>query len=118
MCIIMTQRETLPAEKRSAKASQAAVDKLMAYDRELKSNSYAEAPSFEDGVFGSLFSIKQRGERSEWRNLLGRYIRPMHIYVVILRAPQVVVCAFRLICVKKGDNPCAVAPPSSVPTMM
>ena len=61
MCTIMTQRETLPAEKRSVKASQAAVDKLMAYDRELKSNSYAEAPSFEDGVFGSLFSIKQRG---------------------------------------------------------
>ena len=33
MCTIMIQRETLPAEKRSRKASQEAVDKLMAYDK-------------------------------------------------------------------------------------
>ena len=33
MCTIMLQRETLPAEKRSRKASQEAVDKLMAYDK-------------------------------------------------------------------------------------
>ena len=33
MCTIMTQRETLPAEKRSRIDSQKAVDKLMAYDK-------------------------------------------------------------------------------------
>ena len=33
MCTIMIQRETLPAERRSRKASQDAVDKLMAYDK-------------------------------------------------------------------------------------
>ena len=33
MCTIMIQRETLLAEKRSRKASQEAVDKLMAYDK-------------------------------------------------------------------------------------
>ena len=33
MCTIMIQRETLPAEKRSRKASQEAVDKLIAYDK-------------------------------------------------------------------------------------
>ena len=35
MCTILTQSETLPAEKRSHKDSQAAVDKLMEYDRKL-----------------------------------------------------------------------------------
>ena len=35
MCTILTQSETLPAEKRSCKDSQAAVDKLMEYDRKL-----------------------------------------------------------------------------------
>ena len=35
MCTILTQSETLPAEKRSHKVSQAAVDKLMEYDRKL-----------------------------------------------------------------------------------
>ena len=32
MCTILVQSETLPAEKRSRKASQAEVDKLMEYD--------------------------------------------------------------------------------------
>ena len=35
MCTIMTFRETLPAEKRSATASQQAVDRLMEYERKL-----------------------------------------------------------------------------------
>ena len=35
MCTILIQSETLPAEKRSCKDSQAAVDKLMEYDRKL-----------------------------------------------------------------------------------
>ena len=35
MCTILTQSETLPAEKRSRKDSQAEVDKLMEYDRKL-----------------------------------------------------------------------------------
>ena len=35
MCTILVQSETLPAEKRSRKDSQAAVDKLMEYDRKL-----------------------------------------------------------------------------------
>ena len=35
MCTILVQSETLPAEKRSCKDSQAAVDKLMEYDRKL-----------------------------------------------------------------------------------
>ena len=36
----------------------------------------------------------------------------------IRQAPQVVVCAIGLFCVKKGDNPiCSGFPPSSVPTM-
>ena len=35
MCTIMTFRETLPAEKRSVKASQQAVDRLMEYERKL-----------------------------------------------------------------------------------
>ena len=35
MCTILTQSETLPAEKRSHKDSQAEVDKLMEYDRKL-----------------------------------------------------------------------------------
>ena len=35
MCTILLQSETLPAEKRSRKASQAEVDKLMEYDRKL-----------------------------------------------------------------------------------
>ena len=35
MCTILVQSETLPAEKRSHKDSQAAVDKLMEYDRKL-----------------------------------------------------------------------------------
>ena len=35
MCTILVQLETLPAEKRSHKDSQAAVDKLMEYDRKL-----------------------------------------------------------------------------------
>ena len=35
MCTILTQSETLPAEKRSCKDSQAEVDKLMEYDRKL-----------------------------------------------------------------------------------
>ena len=48
MCMIMTQRETLPAERRSRKASQEAVDKLMDYERELKNNPYAETPCFDD----------------------------------------------------------------------
>ena len=61
MCTIMTQRETLPAERRSRKASQDAVDKLMAYDRELKTNPDAETPCFDDGIFGSVFSYRQRG---------------------------------------------------------
>ena len=33
MCTIMTQRETLPAERRNRRTSQKAVDKLMAYDK-------------------------------------------------------------------------------------
>ena len=61
MCTIMTQRETLPAEKRSCKASQEAVDKLIAYDQELKTNPSAETPRFDDGIFGSIFSYRQRG---------------------------------------------------------
>ena len=35
MCTILVQSETLPAEKRSRKDSQAEVDKLMEYDRKL-----------------------------------------------------------------------------------
>ena len=35
MCTILLQSETLPAEKRSRKDSQAEVDKLMEYDRKL-----------------------------------------------------------------------------------
>ena len=35
MCTILLQSETLPAEKRSRKKSQAEVDKLMEYDRKL-----------------------------------------------------------------------------------
>ena len=35
MCTILVQSETLPAEKRSRKASQAEVDRLMEYDRKL-----------------------------------------------------------------------------------
>ena len=35
MCTILIESETLPAEKRSSKDSQAAVDKLMVYDRKL-----------------------------------------------------------------------------------
>ena len=35
MCTILLQSETLPAEKRSRKTSQAEVDKLMEYDRKL-----------------------------------------------------------------------------------
>ena len=61
MCTIMTQRETLPAEKRSRRASQRAVDKLIAYDQELKTNPSAETPCFDDGIFGSIFSYRQRG---------------------------------------------------------
>ena len=61
MCTIMTQRETLPAEIRSRKASQDAVDKLMDYERELKNNPHAETPCFDDGIFGCLFSRRQHG---------------------------------------------------------
>lgn len=35
MCTILLQSETRPAEKRSSKDSQAEVDKLMEYDRQL-----------------------------------------------------------------------------------
>ena len=35
MCTMLLQSETLPAEKRSRKDSQAEVDKLMEYDRKL-----------------------------------------------------------------------------------
>lgn len=61
MCTIMTQRETLPAERRTRRASQKAVDKLMAYDQELKTNPGAETPCFDDGIFGSIFIYRQRG---------------------------------------------------------
>ena len=60
MCTIMIQRETLPAEKRSRKASQEAVDKLMAYDKELATNPNAETPNFDDGFFGSFWGGGQR----------------------------------------------------------
>lgn len=61
MCTIMTQRETLPAERRTRRASQKAVDKLMAYEQELKTDPGAETPCFDDGIFGSVFSYRQRG---------------------------------------------------------
>ena len=61
MCTIMTQRETLPAEKRSRRASQRAVDKLIAYDKELATNPNAEVPNFDDGIFGRIWGCSQRG---------------------------------------------------------
>ena len=61
MCTIMTQRETLPAERRTRRASQKAVDKLMAYDRELKTNPGADPPCFDGGIWGSVFSYSQCG---------------------------------------------------------
>ena len=61
MCTIMIQRETLPAEKRSRRASQNAVDKLMAYDKELATNPNTETPNFDDGIFGNMFGRIQRG---------------------------------------------------------
>ena len=66
MCTIMTQRETLPAERRSRKASQDAVDKLMAYDRELKTNPGAETPCFDNGIFGCGFSRPGTGKIYVW----------------------------------------------------
>ena len=61
MCTIMTQRETLPAERRTRRASQKAVDKLMVYDQELKNNPGAEPPCFDGGIWGSVFSYSQCG---------------------------------------------------------
>ena len=61
MCTIMIQRETLPAEKRSRKASQEAVDKLMAYDKELATNPNTETPNFDDGFFGIFGGGSRQG---------------------------------------------------------
>ena len=61
MCTIMIQRETLPAEKRSRRASQRAVDKLIAYDKELATNPNAETPNFDDGFFGIFGGGSRQG---------------------------------------------------------
>ena len=58
---LMTCRETLRAKMRSKKSSQNAVDKLIAYDKELENNPTAEVPNLEDGIFGGIFSSRQTG---------------------------------------------------------
>ena len=57
MCTIMLYRETLPAEKRSREDSQKAVDRLMAYDRQLAS----EPSSGKDFLKAPLFEGHPRG---------------------------------------------------------
>ena len=61
MCTIMTQRETLSAERRSCRVSQRAVDKLIAYDKELATNPNAETPNFDDGFLGILGGGSRQG---------------------------------------------------------
>lgn len=66
MCTIMFYRETLPAEKRSRKDSQEAVDRLMEYDRQRSARLSSEedsrkAPLFEDQPGGICSAPWGRG---------------------------------------------------------
>lgn len=66
MCTIMFYRETLPAEKRSRKDSQEAVDRLMEYDRQRSARLSSgedsrKAPLFEDQPGGICSAPWGRG---------------------------------------------------------